>query len=235
MSQRYSRLLSTLLVWLLVSGCSLVPSREPLDPGDYLHDSPSQYYLYTPANYTADQKWPVFVGIHPEGGTGLDCWNTWQSYADQNGFVLVCPSLAEASGNWHRESGRVTLAKVLNQVARDVSLQEKFFFAGYSAGGQFVQAIMIDYPGILSGAAILAAPYYYPADQNAKNVPVLVIIGQTDNPVAVQSAQLYVEQLRQNGYTVSAEFPAGVDHRLTRDMVDKTLELYRQVHPPLEE
>ena len=230
MHQRFAQLLS-LLVLLLVSGCSAAPAQEALDPADYLHEDPSQYYLYTPASYTPEQKWPVFVGIHPEGGTGLDCWNTWQAFADQYGFVLVCPSLAESSGTWHRRSGLKTMARVLNQVARDVSIRDQFFFAGYSAGGQFVQAVLLDYPSISSGAAILAAPYYYPAENRANHVPVLVMIGQSENPVAIQSAQLYVDQLKRNGYSVTAEFPAGVDHRLTRGMIDKTLELYRRVYP----
>ena len=102
--------------------------------------------------------------------------------------------------------------------------------AGYSAGAQFVEAILIDYPKIVTGAAILAAPYYYAPDASASQAPVLVIIGQSENAVAVQSAQLYVDQLRQLGYTVNAEYPSGVDHRLTRDMVTKTLELYRKVY-----
>ena len=234
MNQHYARFLVLLVVSLLANACSAVPIQEAPDPADYLYETPSIYYLYTPENYTPDQKWPVFVGIHPEGGTGLDCWNTWQSYADRDGFVLVCPSLAEADGNWHRQSGLIALADILNQVARDVSIQEKFFFAGYSAGGQFVQAIMIEYSQIMSGAAILAAPYYYPPDTQARDIPVLVIIGQSEPSVAVQSAQLYVDQLRQDGYNVVAEFPTGLDHRLTRAMVEKTLELFRQVHPPLD-
>ena len=231
MDQHYSRRIPLLLVLLLVSACSAAPVQETIDPAVYLHQDPSPYYLYTPENYSPDQKWPVFVGIHPEGGSGLDCWNTWQTFADRDGFVLVCPSLAEESGNWHRKTGMDTMARVLNTVARDVSIQNRFFFAGYSAGGQFVEAVMIDYPAIVSGAAILAAPYYYPPDSKANHARVLVMIGQSEDPVALQSAQLYVDQLRQDGYTVNAEFPSGVDHRLTRDMVQKTLELYRQVNP----
>ena len=230
MKLRAYRLLVMVLILILASACSQVIEQDKIDPADYLHLDPSPYYLYTPVNFTPDRKWPVFVGIHPEGGTGLDCWNTWQPYADQEEYVLVCPSLAEANGTWHRQSGMDTMARVLNQVARDVSIQDQFFFAGYSGGGQFVEAILLDYPQIVTGAAILAAPYYYAPDASAKQAPVLVMIGQSDDPVAIQSAQLYVEQLRQLGYSVTAEYPANVDHRLTRDMIQKTLQLYRQVY-----
>ena len=231
MQQHSPRVISLLLVLFLLSACSPVPTEVSIDPADYFHQDPTPYYLYTPQNYTADKEWPVFVGIHPEGGSGLDCWNTWQTYADRDGFVLVCPSLAEESGSWHRQTGMTAMARVLNQVVRDYSVETKFFFAGYSAGAQFVQAILIDYPQIVTGAAILAAPYYYPPDPGAKQAPVLVIIGQSEDPVAVQSAQLYVDQLRKYGYTVNAEFPAGVDHRLTRDMVAQTMELFQQLYP----
>jgi hypothetical protein len=50
----------------------------------------------------------------------------------------------------------------------------------------------------------------------------------------ILSAQPYADELRQDGYIVTAELPAGVDHCLPRDMVVKTLELYRQVQPPLD-
>jgi len=230
--RRYEgRFISYLLISILLAACSRIPIRESIDPTTYLHQDPGPYYLYTPQAYTPDQQWPVFVGIHPEEGSGLDCWNTWQSFADREGFVLVCPSLAEEGGSWHRQSGMEALAKVLNQVARDVSIQDKFFFAGFSAGGQFVEAILIDFPQIVSGAAIMGAPYYYPPDGEASHAPILVMIGQSDDPVAVQSAELYVDQLRQDGYAVTAEYPVNVGHQLTRDMVDQTLKLFRQVYP----
>jgi hypothetical protein len=50
----------------------------------------------------------------------------------------------------------------------------------------------------------------------------------------ILSAQPYADELRQDGYIVTAELPAGVDHCLPRDMVVKTLELYHQVQPPLD-
>jgi hypothetical protein len=50
----------------------------------------------------------------------------------------------------------------------------------------------------------------------------------------ILSAQPYADELRQDGYIVTAELPTGVDHCLPRDMVVKTLELYRQVQPPLD-
>ena len=231
MQQHSIRLISLLLVLIFTGACAPVSTEESIDPQDYFHQDPDPYYVYAPQNYSPDKEWPVFVGIHQEGGSGLDCWNTWQAYADREGYVLVCPSLAEESGSWHRQTGMAAMARVLNQVARDYSLQKQFFFAGYSAGAQFVEAILIDYPQIVTGAAILAAPYYYSPDAAASQAPVLVMIGQSENPVAVQSAQLYVDQLRQFGYTVNAEFPAGVDHRLTRDMVTKTLALYEKIYP----
>ena len=94
MQLRSPRFLPVILVLLLLGACSVVPTPETLDPSAYRHSTPSEYYLYTPAGYSSSQKWPVFVGIHQEGGSGLDCWNTWQPFADKAGFVLVCPSLA---------------------------------------------------------------------------------------------------------------------------------------------
>ena len=54
---------AALFVWVLVK------NSAPEDPQQYKHIQPVEYYLYIPKAYSAEQEWPLFVGIHGAGGS----------------------------------------------------------------------------------------------------------------------------------------------------------------------
>ena len=54
-----------------------------------------------------------------QGGTGLDCWNWWQSYADKEGFILLCPSISGPDGGWYQADGETKIFSAINQVRAD--------------------------------------------------------------------------------------------------------------------
>src|SRR5512135_103240 len=118
---------------------ALKPRPQPLDPAQYRHSGVVEYYLYIPQNYTPDRSWPLFVGIHGFGGSGLDCWNWWQSYADREGFILLCPSLGDMDGGWYQDAGEAKLFSALNEVRADYRIGPREFLAGFSAGAEFAQ------------------------------------------------------------------------------------------------
>src|SRR5512141_2360728 len=127
------------VVALSVSGCAsstpehpytLLPQAEP-----YVRTKPIEYYLYLPQQYTPDREWPLFVGLHGYGRSARDCLNAWQPYADQAGFVLVCPSLNDPYGGWEQEVMKQTLHEVVARVQAEVRVKPRVFVAGFSAGG----------------------------------------------------------------------------------------------------
>ena len=72
----------------------------PADPTSHRFTQPIEYYLYVPKAYEPSRPWPLFIGIHGSGGTGLDCWNLWQPYAEREGFILLCPTMPDEGGGW---------------------------------------------------------------------------------------------------------------------------------------
>ena len=78
---RYLPLVLIVIVGILLSACGGSGASAP-DSGAYRHEMPSEYYLYLPEDYSPDRRWPVFVGVHGSGGSGRDCWNDWQPYAE---------------------------------------------------------------------------------------------------------------------------------------------------------
>jgi len=200
------------------------------DPVKYRHDSPVEYYLYVPKNYSADREWPLFVGIHGSGGSGLDCWNWWQTYADKEGFILLCPSIADSSGGWYQSAGEAKVFSAINQVRSEYNVSPREFLAGFSAGAQFVLGFTFRNPQDVSGVSILSAGNYYPPNLNAKGIRFLVVIGDQDDPLAVQGSQGLAGALTQDGFDVKYEIMPGVGHVLTDQGRELTIALFRKVY-----
>jgi poly(3-hydroxybutyrate) depolymerase len=221
-----------LTLTIIASACSGIFGSNPPDPSAYRHDLPSEYYLYLPAQYSEDLKWPVFVGIHGYGGSGRDCWSMWQPYADKEGFILVCPSLADASGGWYQSAGEAKLAEILQQVYRDHSIRSHVFIVGFSAGAQFVQGFTFDIPSYISGVSVLSAGNYYPINTLARPIPFLVVIGDKDDPAAVQGAQSFAQLLQNNGFIVDFHLLPGVGHTASDEAKQLTIEFFRKIEYP---
>ncbi len=128
-----------------LAACSSQSFTLAHDPTPYYREQPTEYYLYLPANYSAEKEWPVFVGIHGFGSDGTACLEMWQEYADREGFVLVCPSLGDENGGWYQDTGEKILLGVLKKVQQECRVQDKVFLAGFSAGAQFVQGFAFAY------------------------------------------------------------------------------------------
>ncbi len=213
---------------LVVIGAVFLIACSP-DPGGYRQAQPSEYYLYRPSNYSTDRAWPVFVGIHGEGGNGRDCWSTWQPYADAEGFVLVCPSLSDTGAGWLQSAGESKLTQILQQVSSKNSVQGRVFIAGFSAGGQFAQGFAFDYPDSVMAVSSISAGNYYQYNQRAANIPFLIIVGDSDTTTAINQAKTFSATLGQNAFTVDLQILKGMGHEITGDSKDLTIKLFRKV------
>ena len=200
----------------------------PKDPGQYRHAQPVEYYLYVPKNYSPDRDWPLFVGIHGSGGSGLDCWNWWQTYADREGFILLCPSIADAGGGWYQSDGETKTFSAVNQVRANYRVMSREFIVGFSAGAQFVQGFSFKYPQYVSGVSILSAGNYYSPNLGASGIPFLVVIGDQDDPVSVQGSAAFSAALSQSGFEVQYDVLPGVGHTVTSKAKDLTIALFRK-------
>lgn len=224
-------LVTTVLVIVgSVASCSTPSYTLTPNPTPYVRYEPTEYYLYLPPDYSPDRDWPVFVGVHGTGGSGANCLSRWQEYADAEGFVLVCPSLADEGGGWYQEAGERFLKKIIRQVEQECRIQKRVFLAGFSAGAEFIQGYAFHYPKSVTGVAVLSAGNYYePSTLRAKDVPLLVVIGDQDHPVGIKSARLFTEVLEQKGFSVDLRVLPDVGHTVSAEAKEMTIEFFRQV------
>jgi predicted esterase len=215
-------------VLVVLGGVFALLSLVPLDPAKYRHDQPVEYYLYVPKAYSGDHDWPLFIGIHGAGGSGLDCWNLWQSYAEKEGFILLCPTIPGDAGGFYQDVGENTVWSAVTQVRKEYRLSSPMFLSGFSAGAFFVQGFTYHYPQAVSGIAVLSAGNYLGLGLSLRNIPVLVVIGDRDDPSSVQGSQDFVNFLTKSGFDVQYEVLPGVDHRVTRRGRQLTIALFRK-------
>lgn len=205
-----------------------VKNSTPNDPEQYKHVQPVEYYLYIPENYSADREWPLFVGIHGAGGNGLQCWQLWQAYAEREGFILLCPSIPGTPDGFYQDVGENTVWAAVGEVKKEYRVRQRMFLSGFSAGAYFIQGFTYHYPQYVSGLSILSSGLYVNPNVFPEIIPMLVVIGDRDNASAVQTSQMFVQDLQKYGFNVQYLVMPGVGHAVTKDGVDLTINVFRQ-------
>jgi predicted esterase len=217
-----------LLGVIAILAWSLVKASTPNDPQQYRHVQPVEYYLYVPDDYSAEVEWPLFVGIHGSGGSGLDCWNMWQSFAEKEGFILLCPSIPGDSNGFYQDVGENTVWGAVNDMKKEYRIHPRMFFAGFSAGAFFIQGFTYHFPRAVSGLAILSSGLYLDPRVFPEVIPVTVVIGNADDPTAVQTSKLFVDDLNQYGFSAHYELLSGVGHAFTPAAQKSAIETFRE-------
>jgi phospholipase/carboxylesterase len=209
---------------LLLNACSQGP-----DPDDHFYLDPWPYYLYLPEGYTPERTWPLFIGLNGTADNGRDCWKTWQSYADERGFVLLCPQIADPNGWLHKLRGTERLQNIINLIYADHSLAPQIFLTGFSAGGHFIQSYVFENPSYIVGVSVMAPGNAEQPTMAASHIPFVVIVGSSDDPGTVDMAQRLSAMLGGSGYSAELYVLEGVGHRISSGAIDATLALYDRV------
>lgn len=204
-----------------IPGCS-----GTADPTGYRVEEPSPYYIYPPKAYTPDRAWPLFISVAGSGSDGRTCWDTWQRHADEKGYVLLCPELTDPDGQLHQLRGNSRLLEILGRVYEDYSLQPRIFLAGFSAGAQFVHGYAFMNPNYVVGVSVIAAGNYYRPPDNLSYIPFEVIVGERDDPLAIERAVELASLLNQSGYRVGLHVLPGVGHEISDEAIQITLDQY---------
>lgn len=194
------------------------------------NQSSQTYYLYLPKDYIPTKKWPLFIGIHGYMADGNQAMDLWRSFADPEGFILVCPSFKE--GYQRLEYGTDNrMIDIIKELEKEFQIDEKkIFMAGFSGGAQFTHRFALRHPEYINSAVVLAAgSYNYPANSaSAKRIKFLVGVGANDSE-RLEITKKFAEQLKNNGYQVKFEIFPNVGHEVPPAAKQLTIELFREM------
>jgi len=222
---RTRRSAALLLALVALVGLAAACSSSP-DPDEHRFAQPWPFYLYLPDTYTPDRAWALFIGVSGSSADGRSCWNTWQKYADEKSYVLLCPELADPDGQLEQLRGNARLLDILGRVYEEYSLQPEIFLAGFSAGGQFVHGYAFMNPNYVVGVSVMATGNYYQPPPSTRHIPFVVIVGDRDDPGNLESANQLARLLEQGGYSVELHVIAGEGHTISKEAIQLTLGLF---------
>lgn len=226
------RLLVGIVIPLITAVIALAGCSSAANPNKHRFSEPSPYYVYTPKEYTPERAWPLFIGVNDLSTDGKACWNTWQPYADEKGYVLLCPELADPDGQLNQLNANDRLLKILDRVYADYSLEARIFLAGFSQGAQFVHGYAFAHPTYVVGISVIATGNYFRPPGNLNWIPFEVIVGERDNPIAVEHANELAGLLDEAGYRVGLHVIPGVGHEISKEAIRITLDLFDRVVGP---
>lgn len=208
---------------VLISACSGSAGFD-----EHRFEEPWPYYLYLPAGYSSERSFPVFIAVHGSSTEARGCWDTWQPYADEYGYVLLCPLLAEPDGRLHQLNANGRLLEILSEVYSSYSIKPSIFLAGFSAGGQFAHGYAFMNPNYIKGVAVLAPGNAYPPPSETRHIPFLVMVGENDRAGNQTVAKQLASMLDQSGYSVEFQVLENTGHAISDEAILQTLEHFER-------
>lgn len=124
--------------------------------------------------------------------------------------------------------GENTVWTTINAVRNEYRVRPKIFFSGFSAGAFFIQGFTYHYPQSVEALSILSAGLYFNPREFPVYVPMLVVIGGSDNSTAIQTSKLFVDELQNIGFDVNYEVIPGMGHTVNKKGIDLTINLFRE-------
>lgn len=213
---------STLLLGLLAGVLAGCAGRSQMEP--YHRTAPYDYYVYRPAAYSPTEPLRLFVALHGENQDSYACLRFWKSYADDAGFILLCPSLPVSNGSIDSAQALSRLGPILQAVYSDMSVRDQFFLAGFSQGAELALAYAYQYPTAVSGVSVISASNFPPPVPDASGLPILITVGDQDTARA-KAAKSYAAELAAAGFKARLVVLPGVDHSLSSASARVTVDL----------
>lgn len=208
---------------ILLGACSGGSAAEP-----YHRTSPSDFYLYTPPNYKAGVPLQLVLALHGPEEEALDCFKAWQQYADENGFVTLCPALPYADGVLDRTGAQSLIGTALQGAYNEVSLRGTFFVIGFGEAGTLALQYASQFPQAITGVAAIDSREFPPLAPGAGQLPILVLSASGD-PIGTEAAQTFVDGLMQQGGAIRLVTLDEQGDKLTSNDARLTVEFLRQI------
>ena len=174
------------------------------------------FYVFVPSSSNGTHPMPAVLLIHGGGGNGPDLIAAWKTFAEQNGIVLVGPTLP-LGGNFETEVVPQLYPLIMDAARKEWNIDPKrIYLFGVSAGGYTVfDACMFDSQYFAGGgvfAAVITPDYDWILQQAKRKLPIAVYLGDHDEFFTVAQAQATRDLLATSGFPVRLTVFPNLDH-----------------------
>ena len=161
------------------------------------------------------QRLPVLLLVHGFGGKGQDMLSLWQTFANQQGIILVAPTFPLGQQFEALVPGLYPQLMDSIKPAWDFDPHRVYVF-GYSAGGytSFEAATEASTYFASAGvfAAIITPDYYWIVTSARRKTPIALYIGDHDQFFTLDQTRSTRDELVSNGFTVHYVELTNQDH-----------------------
>jgi predicted esterase len=183
------------------------------------------YRLYVPTKYDPAHPWPLVVALHGLGTTEDSMFGPLYGVtklAEQHGVIVVAPlgyrvdagyGAFRAPGQTSRRSdlSEEDVLEVVQLVRRQYKIDEnRIYLMGHSMGGYGTWALAAAHPEIWAALGPISGGGNPANVEKFKTIPEIVVHGDADNVVPVNSSRMMVEAMKKLGVEVKyIEVPGG--------------------------
>ncbi len=166
---------------------------------------------FVPASYTPDRAWPLLVWLHGAvardgDGAGRSGLGLWAEHAQDDDFLLLCPSARKGS-EWWTPRGAALVLDALKETCRRYRVDaNRVLLAGFSDGGSGCWSFLAQHPGPFCGMAALMGNPLVPRvlggptfATNLSSRPVFAANGGRDQLYPSERVRDLMEQIRAEG------------------------------------
>ncbi|MCS7304640.1 MAG: hypothetical protein NZ602_05965 [Thermoguttaceae bacterium] len=183
---------------LVISPTAEVKTYKPTTPGN-LPDS--SFAVYVPKSYSHETPMPLVVSSHGINGTGPGEITGWVKFAEEYGFIVVCPTYALATQpNMLKSKSAVLqeekmLLEIMERVFRSLNVdRELVLHTGFSGGGLPTYFYAMRHPEIFTALCFRSANFLgdrFPMDVRPwRNRPIYIFWGSKDHPLIIEKGNM---------------------------------------------
>lgn len=174
------------------------------------------FYVFLPSSLNGTHALPAVLLIHGGGGKGPDLVEVWKNFAEQNGIVLVGPTLP-LGGTFETAVAPELYPMIMDAVRAEWNVDAgRIYLFGVSAGGYTVfDACMFDSQYFAAGgvfAAVITPDYDWILQRATRKIPIAIYIGDHDEFFSVAQAQSTRDLLAASGFPVKLTIFPNLDH-----------------------
>jgi predicted peptidase len=181
------------------------------------------YRLYVPLAYNDSRAYPLVVALHGLGGTEDSMFGA--NYralpeAEKRGYIMVAPLGYRIDGGYGGRGGPATkrqqfseqdVMEVLRLVRERYKIDDnRIYLMGHSMGAIGTWLLGPKYPNLWAVLAPISGAGDPASIERTRDIPEIVVHGDGDNVVSVNSSRVMVEAMKKLGVEVKyIEVPGG--------------------------